>query len=221
MSILDWTFIALLSFAILFLLFGILSLVFGIQTRKKYTALKRKKVKNKRKRKKLKKVISRTKKIMQKHFRRVFILFLLALTAGGSAAYSRYYQETSLEKEDANFIVQSYFLTEEVSKQLAIAENGASVETIHETIRDLSSRLVTYGNKQAYVGLSSDRQKKLNRYYTKVRELGANLSNVNRQKIGDKEYIKTYQRTVKQLQTTQKEIFKLFSVNVEALKQKK
>lgn len=189
--------------------------------RKKYTTLKTKKVKDKRKRKKLKKVISRTQKKMKKHFRRVIILLLLALTAGGSAAYSRYYQETSLEKEDANFIVQSYFLTEEVSKQLSSAENGASLETVEEQIRELSSRLVTYGNKTAYGGLSSDRQKKLNRYYTKIRELGANLGNIDKKKVADKEYIQTYQKTVKQLQTTQKDIFKLFSVNVEALKQKK
>lgn len=221
MSILDWAFIALLSCAILFLLFGILSFFLAIQMRKKYTTLKGKKVKDKRKRKKLKKVISRTQKKMKKHFRTVFILLLLTLATVGSAAYSRYYQETTLEKEDANFIVQSYFLTEEVSKQLSSAENGASLETVEEQIRELSSRLVTYGNKTAYAGLSSDRQKKLNRYYTKIRELGANLGNIDKKKIADKEYIQTYQKTVKQLQTTQKDIFKLFSVNVEALKQKK
>ncbi|MBO0445117.1 MULTISPECIES: hypothetical protein [Enterococcus] len=221
MSILDWAFIALLSCAILFFLFSILSLVFAIQMRTKYTTLKTKKLKNKRKRKKLKKVINKTHKAMKKQFRRVILLFLLMLIMAGGAAYSRYYQQTTLEKEDANIIVQSYFLIEEVDKQLTSAQEGASAEAIEERVREVSSLLVTYGNNKAFGGLSLDRQKSLNRYYTKIRELGANLSNVNREKIATTEYIETYQKTIKQLQTNQKNIFKLFGINESALKQKK
>ncbi|MBM7687464.1 hypothetical protein BCR24_07485 [Enterococcus ureilyticus] len=221
MSILDWAFIALLSCAILFFIFSLLSLVFAIQAKRKYTTLKRKKMKDKRKRKKLKKLISRTQKSTKKHFRRAAVLFLSVLIMVGAASYSRYYQQTTLEKEDANAIVQSYFLIDEVGKQLTGAENGASAESIEERIKEVSSLLVTYGNKKAYAGLAVDRQKTLNRYYTKIRELGANLSNIDKEKVSNIEYIQTYQKTVKQLQTTQKTIFKLFAVNEVALKQKK
>ncbi|ALS02584.1 hypothetical protein ATZ33_14725 [Enterococcus silesiacus] len=221
MSILDWLFILMLSSSVLFLFFGVICVVLSIRKQKRYTLLKSKRVKNKRKKQKIKRMLAKLKKQQKKNIRTSVFLFLLgALTLGGGM-YARYYQQTNLETEDANAIIQSYFLVGEIEKDLQSLSEGSDPGKVNEKLTEMTSLLITYGNKNAFGGLSLDGQKKLNRYYALVREFGVNFSSRTLENLKDTAYVANYLEDITKIKKSQKQIFDVFKVNETALNQKK
>lgn len=221
MSILDWLFILMLSTSVLFLFFGLIYLILSISKQKKYNSLKSKKIRNKQKKKKIKRMLSRIKKQQRKNTQTSLLLFVLATATLSGGIYARHYQQTHLETEDANAIVQSYFLVEEIEKDLQGLSEGSDAGRVNEKLADMTSLMITYGNKNAFGGLSTDGQKKLNRYYALVREFGVNLSNRTLENLNDSTYVSNYLEDIKKIKKSQKQIFEVFKVNESALKQKK
>lgn len=221
MSILDWSFVALLSAALLFVLFALLCFFMALSTGRKVKRFKRKPPKNKQKRKRFL-VKRRSLEKQKKRQRTLGLLFMLGMLAtGGGAVYSRYYQMTNLEASDSEAIVQSYYLTGEIEQQLTNIKNGENPEKSINTLRDVSSRLASYGIKRPYEGLTEEGQKILTRYYATIKSLGTNLANQTIASLEKNEIVESYFKDIEKVKAGQKKVFKVFSVNESALKQKK
>lgn len=221
MSVLDWLFIGLLSsgfVSILVLLFVSIRF-FSIQRTLKL--LNRKRPKNKQKKRQLKK-----KKYQLQKQKRIFFRWLLLLSIFGivticAALYVRYYQSTNLSAEDSNTIVQSYFVTEEINTNLNDIENGGSIEKIQPKLRDVSSLLVSYGNRNLAPGMSEEGTSLLIRYKAMMKEIGMNIYALSNEDLANPQMISDYQKDLEKLTQSRKKVFDYFKINEVALKQKK
>lgn len=128
---------------------------------------------------------------------------------------------TNLSSADGNIIVQSYFITDEVEKSLTSLQNGADVDKTREKLLELSSLLASYGSTTPENGLSQKGQQMMNRYYVQLREYGVNIYSLSSEQLSESERITAYLEDLKRIKQTQKKIFKQFSVNESALRQKK
>lgn len=224
MSVLDWSFVSLLAAALLFLFFGVLALILFFRTRGKWKQLQNKRPpKNKKKRKRLQRMRQRleNQKKRQRNRMIVFLSFSVVLSSG--AFYTRYYQQNHLQGQDSEILVQSYYILEDLTEQLNELEKGETPEKSRKNINDLSGRLASYGTKKSSFGLTEENQKRLNRYFLSLRELGVNLSGQTSKTnvLPTVDAIQGYKADVEKAQSSQTEIFKHFNVNEAALKQKK
>ncbi|WP_025873487.1 hypothetical protein [Enterococcus crotali] len=221
MGILDWTFVLLISSALLFVLFAGFSFFLSVSTGKKARKFKRKPPKNKQKRKKF----LAKRRILEKqrrHQQNVGVLFIICmLLTGGSAFYSRYYQMTNLEAGDSEAIVQSYYLIDEIQGQLINLKNGTNPEKSIKNLREVSSRLASYGVRRPYQGLTEDGQKVLTRHFALMKNLGVNLASQSVESLTNPEIMESYVTDVNKIKESQKRVFEEFKVNESALKQKK
>ncbi|MGG5341936.1 hypothetical protein [Enterococcus sp. AZ192] len=221
MSILDMSFIGLLSSAILFLLFGVALLFFSISTRKQWKKIKARRVKNKKKRKKLQRMRKQLEKKKKRQLMWAIICFVLFFVTVGGAGYSRYYQLTNLTAADAEAVSKSYYLVGELKKQIESTENGASSEKTMNNIRSLSSQLASASVGKASQGMSAEGQKLLNRHRTLTRQLAINISSLNQETLSDASVRENYLKDIEKVTASEKKVFKHFKVNESALQQKK
>ncbi|WP_375178720.1 hypothetical protein [Enterococcus rotai] len=221
MVLLDWFFIGLLSFAMLcsLLLLFYLFYFFSIQKELKKKQW-HKRPKNKVKRKKW----LRTRKMLEKQRKRyginVFIFLVVMLISAGSAFYARYYQLTNLTSDDAKVVVQGYLLTEDLEKKMMTIKEGGSVEKVYPQFQEVSSLLVSYGNRPVSGGLSTEGAKLLTRYYVSMKNIGLNLTTLSQEQLTEQETINGYLKDLKKINERQKAVFNYFKVNESALKQK-
>ncbi|MBL1229469.1 hypothetical protein IW492_09520 [Enterococcus sp. BWB1-3] len=221
MSKLDMAFIGLLSLGILLLLLGIIFLVLSIVAGRKLEGLKKKRPKNKKKRKKWQRICRKAEQYKKKRRRNGIFLLIMAVLLGGGASYTRYYQLTNLSTSNAAALAKIYYLIGEIDSQIESYNNGASIEKTEKNIRDLSQQLTSASVETAYMGLSVDGQKKLNRYFTSAKNLGINLNAQARVILENLEQMEMYQSDIEKIKENQQEIFKEYQVNEHALKQKK
>ncbi|WP_430602836.1 hypothetical protein IGJ02_000145 [Enterococcus sp. DIV0724b] len=221
MTILEWLFVSCFSAFLITFFVGIFSFFSFHVTNKKLNELNRKRPKNKRKKKQWLRAQSLLKKMKQARLKRGIMLLVLSVCFAGSGLYARYYQLTNLSAADSNIIVQSYFITEEVNKQLFGLQNGADIEKSKEKLMELSSLLASYGSSTPSNSLAKDGQQAMNRYYVQLRDFGTNIYSLTTEQLNDQETVSDYLEDLKQIKGSQKKIFKLFSVNESALKQKK
>ncbi|ALS02575.1 hypothetical protein ATZ33_14670 [Enterococcus silesiacus] len=221
MSILDWSFITLLSSALLFVLFAGLAFLLAFSTNKKLKRFRRKPPKDKEKRKRF--LSERNSLDKQKSRQRNwgFFCILMMLLTGCGAFYSRYYQMTNLEASDSEAIVQSYYLTDDIMVQLTNIQNDENSEKSIKNLRDVASRLASYGTKMAYPGLTEEGQKTLARHYALIKNLGVNLSVQTTETLSDQQVMEGYVKDIEKVKESQAKVFKTFKVNESALKQKK
>lgn len=221
MSILDWTFVALISSALLFVIFAGFSFFLSFSTEKKAQKFKRRPPKNQQKRKRFlaKRRNLEKQKQQQKNLGVLFIICMLL--TGGSAFYSRYYQMTNLEAGDSEAIVQSYYLIEDIEEQLANLKNGTNPEKSIKNLREVSSRLASYGVRRPYQGLAEEGQKVLTRHFALMKNLGVNLASQSVESLTNPEIMESYVNDVSKIKESQKRVFEEFKVNESALKQKK
>lgn len=221
MSFLDWSFVALISSAFLFVFFASFSFFLSFSTKKKLSNYQQASPKNKRKRKRFL-VKQRRLEKQGRHQRNLGVLFIICmLLTGGSGFYSRYYQMTNLEAGDSEALVQSYYLIEEIEVQLTNLKNGTNPEKSINNIREVSSRLASYGARRPYQGLTEEGQKVLTRHFSLMKDLGVNLAAQSVESLGNPETMESYVNDVTKLKDSQKKVFKEFKVNESALKQKK
>lgn len=221
MSLLDYSFVIALSCALLFLLLSLFYLIATFLTRKKLKPLKRRPPKNKQKRKRF--LVKRRKLEKQKKKQRnlaLFFMLLMVLTAG-TAFYARYYQMTNLEAGDSEAIVQSYYLLDDVETQLTNIQKGENPEKSIKNLREVASRLASYGARRAYTGLNEEGQKDLNRYFSMLKDLGVNLNGQTVETLEAPGSLDGYFSDIKKVKENQSQVFKEFQVNEAALKQQK
>lgn len=220
MVLLDWFFIGLLSLAMLCFLFVLFCLFyfFTIKIELKRSQSRRPKKKSKRKKwiRERQLLIRRQKRYLKNSLIFIVILFL----ALGSAVYARYYQLTNLTSEDAKVVVQGYLLTEDLEQKLGTIKEGGSIEKVYPQFQEVSSLLVTYGNRPVSAGLSKEGAKLLSRYYVSMKYVGMNLSTLTQEQLGNKEIMESYLKDLSKINERQKEVFTYFKVNESALKQK-
>ncbi|WP_207695850.1 hypothetical protein DOK67_0001433 [Enterococcus sp. DIV0212c] len=221
MSILDMSFIAMLSSAILFFLFSLMAVFFRFSTNKQWKKLKGCRVKNKSKRKKIIRMRKKLEKKRSRQLRVGILFFTLFLITVGGASYSRYYQLTNLTAEDAEAVAKAYYLVSEMEKQIKAIDNGASPEKTEKNLRDLSSQLASASLDQASRGMSVAGQKLLNRHLTMTRNLAVNISSQNQKTLADPSVREIYLKDIEKISVSEKKIFKHFEVNESALQQKK
>lgn len=221
MIILDWLFIICSSTFLITFLISIFSCFQLFMTKKEFDELKQKRPKNTQKKKRWlkKRRLLNKKKSMQ--FKRSVILFVVSGILLGSGLYARYYQLTNLSSTDGTIIVQSYFLTDEMKKQLNNLQNGEDTEKTKEKLMELSSLLASYGSSTPSNSLSQEGQKLLNRYYVQLRDYGTNMYSLTVEQLNNQETVSSYIENLKQIKQTQKKVFTQFGVDESALKQKK
>ncbi len=150
----------------------------------------------------------------------VFIFLVVMLISAGSAFYARYYQLTNLTSDDAKVVVQGYLLTEDLEKKMMTIKEGGSVEKVYPQFQEVSSLLVSYGNRPVSGGLSTEGAKLLTRYYVSMKNIGLNLTTLSQEQLTEQETINGYLKDLKKINERQKAVFNYFKVNESALKQK-
>ncbi|MHC5218579.1 hypothetical protein ACYSNR_18225 [Enterococcus sp. LJL128] len=220
MSVLDMSFIGLLSSAILFLLFSFLYLFVSLSTGKKIKALKGRKVKNKKKRKKLIRARKKLEKKRKNQLMGVVICLLVGVSSGAGAFYARYYQLTNLTADDASALAKSYYLIDEMDKQLESVENGAGAEKTVKNLKDLTSQLGSVTVRIASEGLSEDGQKLLNRHFSMLKNLAVNISTLSSENLENAEKRGEYRSDIEKVKEHEQKVFKNFGINESSLKQK-
>lgn len=220
MVLLDWFFIGLLSLAMLCFLFILFCLFYFFTIKMELKKRQRKRPKNKVKRKKWVRerqlLVSRQKR----YLKNVLILIVILFFSVGSAVYARYYQLTNLTSEDAKVVVQGYLLIEDLEQKLGTIKEGGSIEKVYPQFQEVSSLLVTYGNRPVSAGLSKEGAKRLTRYYVSMKYVGMNLSTLTQEQLGNEETMESYLKDLSKIKERQKEVFTYFKVNESALKQK-
>lgn len=221
MTILSWFFIGCLSAFFIAFSVGIFSFVLLFISIKDINILKQKRPKKKSKKKRW----VRAKRLLEKKKKqrraRGFVLIILSIFFLGSGFYARYYEMTNLSSTDGNIIVQSYFVTDEVNKNLNNLQNGSNVEDTKKKLMELSSLLASYGSSTPSNSLSKNGQQTLNRYYVQVRDYGTNLYSLTTAQLNNQEIISKYLDDMTRIKQSQKKLFKEFSIDEAALKQKK
>lgn len=222
MSVLEWVFVGSLSLAFLTFLLSIVCIILFFSVNSQLKKMKQKRPKNKNKKKRWLKMRRQLDKKKKKYLGRTVMLLVITVLSVASGAYVRYYQMTNLTTEDGNTLIQSYFLTDEVEKSLVNLQNGADPEKTKKTLDDRTSLLASYGtNAGPSNGLSKEGQKLLVRYYARIRDFSINTYSLSSEQLSDPETVSSYLDTLNQIKSIQKKIFKQFSVNEAALKQKK
>lgn len=221
MSVLDWSFVILLSAALLFFLLGILFFFNFLLVSRKFKASKKKRPpKNKKKRRQF--MILRKQLDKKRKSRRLWsILFLLfAVLSIGGGFYSRYYQQNNLGGDDSEALVQSYYLLEEAALQISNVQAGENPQKSIKNLQEVTSRLASYGARKAAMSLSPEGQTLLNRHFTMLRELGVNLHGQTVESLQNQQVSETYLEDIDKVRASQSNVFKRFKVNEGALKKK-
>lgn len=221
MSMLDLTFIGLLSLGILLFLLGILFFFLSAASRRSLKKLKAKRPKNKKKRKRWQRICKKTEQTKKKRLKNGILLIILSIVLGGSASYARHYQLTSLSSTNAAALAKSYYLIGEIEGQLDSYSKGASIEKTTKNIRELSQQLAGAGTETAYVGMAVDGQKLVNRHFNLVKNLGINLNEQARTILENQEEMTNYLSDIEKVKESQQTVFKKYQVNESALQQKK
>ncbi|OJG74776.1 hypothetical protein RV12_GL002193 [Enterococcus quebecensis] len=157
----------------------------------------------------------------KQYIKRFVVAMIISGISVGTGLYARYYQMTNLSANDGNAIIQSYFLMDEINKNLIGIQNGADTKKTKDKLLELTSLLASYGTTTPSNALSKDGQRILNRYYAQIRDYSTGLYSQKEEQLNDEGLILEYLEDSKRITGTQKKIFKQFSINESALKQKK
>ncbi|MFD2385970.1 YccF domain-containing protein [Enterococcus rivorum] len=200
---------------------GLFSIGLFFKATKRLEILKLKRPKKKAQRKRWLREKHKEEKKKNRQLRQGIILILVGGLLLGGGMYARYYEQTNLSSTDGTIMVQTYFITNEVNKQLVDLQNGTPGEEKKEKLMELSSLLASYGSSSPSSSLSTEGQQSLNRYYVQLREFGTNLYSLTIPQLNNEDTLSAYLEDLVRIKQTQKKVFKQFSVNEDALKQKK
>lgn len=218
MGILDWSFIVFFSIGILSFIFGIVCIIVMINNEKQQSQLKRKKIKNKAKRKRINRAIKKLKLKKKKYLIRAVALFFFSGLFCSGAFFSRWYQQGTLDVDDSDRIVQIYYLIPEIKKQVQYVKDSEKTVKSVNTLRELTRPLASQGTGSADIRLSDEGQSLLNRYYAKVQELAANVSNQTVDTWQKEEVREEYLSDIQRIEEMQQEIFEVFKIKESDLK---
>lgn len=221
MTILSWFFVVSYSIFLIIFCTSLFSFIGSYLTHKNLDRLNQKKPKDKPKQKRWLYAKRRLKIRKKTQIKRGFILLILSVLFMSVGTYAHYYESTNLSSTDGNIIVQSYFITDEVNKQLLNIQENEQVAEPQEKLMELSSLLTSYGSAAPSNNLGKEEQRLLTRYYVQLRDYGTNLYSLTPEQFKKKEIISSYRDDLKRIKQTQKKIFNQFNVNETALKQKK
>lgn len=221
MVIMDWLFVGLISVTILFFIVGLFCIFFSIRLQGKLKEIKRRRPKGKKKRRIWQKKVRAFAKRQKSWLIKGVALIALAIFTGCSGAYTRYYQMTNLSGTDSEVIVQSYFLIDEIEKELISIQQGSDPEKSAEKMQDMLNVLVSYTTNVPSNALNKEGQQILRKYYTKVKEWAVNVFKQPTDKLKDQKVVEEYLADIEGLRKEQEKVFKQFKINESALEQKK
>lgn len=218
MTILDWFFIISLSLASLGLVFSGISFYLMAQTKKTLKQLKRRKS-NKKKQKKLKirELIKNSKKQRDWGISLCILFLVFSLDAG----YSLYYQTMHLSQEDSRAVVQGYYLIDTLENELEAAKTTKNDVKSGKNIKLLAGQFSSYGIYKATIRNSKAGQKKLNKYYKSMKELGINLSAQPNDFFKNKTQLNEFEKDLDTVKKNHEDVVRYFKINKNALVNKK
>lgn len=217
MTILDWGFVGLLSAAIVGVFFALVILVLVI---KKTSDLKKLKEKRPKKKKNKKRWIFAQRKLQKRRKKNIlwlvfFVVF--SLICAGGAFYAQYYQATNLDENDTNYIVNGYYLTREMETLLAESPGTDNPGKADSNIKDISSRMASYGIRKASPRLNVQSQKLLNRYYRLVQQSGSLILNQNSGFYNQEKIVEEIQGDLEDIKEAEKKVLDNFSIDESVL----
>lgn len=221
MTIFEWFLVGLIASGFLFSLFFVGYFFNYIRLNKQYKSARRKRPpKNKRKRRFFLHVLKQLEKRKNKQLIGCLICFFLLGVSFGVSYFFYDYQQNHLQGEDAQVLVQSYYLLQELQTQIENIQRGESPQKSLKNIQEIASLLASYGSRRPSQTLKEDGQQLLTRYYVLVREIGTNINGQTIETIQNQENGSSYLKDIAKAQESQSQIFKRFNVNEGALKQK-
>lgn len=213
MSLVDWLIIGCFSVTGIGLVLMFIFVFSLVQLNRKKNILTKKRPKNKKKRRQWKRQLGKiSKKQKQKTIQLVLLLLFTLLSLSGGI-YSRYYQSMHLNAEDKEIISQSYFILNDVEKELKNIQSGADLEKTQEKMKDMLSTLVSYTSRQPSNTLSVEGQQELRSYYKKATEFGTNLYSQTTDQLSDEKRIEGFLTDISSLKKKQTQIFENFGIN--------
>ncbi|OTN88323.1 hypothetical protein A5819_000775 [Enterococcus sp. 7E2_DIV0204] len=220
MTILDWFFIISLSLASIGLVFSGISFYLMAQTKKALKIVKRAKVSKKKRKQKKRKVRDLMKKI-KKQRNWGITLVIVFLFSGFGAGYSLYYQAMHLSQKDSKAVVQGFYLMDNLEKELKTAKTTENDVKSGKNIKLLAGQFSSYGIYKATIRNSEAGQKKLNKYYKSMKELGINLSSQSNDFFKNETLLNEFETDLAAAKKNHEEVVRYFNINKNALVNKK
>lgn len=220
MTILDWFFIISLSLASIGLVFSGISFYLMAQTKKALKKVKKRKVskkKQKQKKRKVRELIKTSKR--QRNWG--ISLSIVFLAFGLAAGYSLYYQAMHLSQKDSKAVVQGYYLMDNLENEMKTAKTTEEEVKSGKNIKLLAGQFSSYGIYKATVRNSEAGQKKLNKYYKSMKELGINLSSQPNDFFKNETILNEFETDLAAVKKNHEEVVSYFNINENALVNKK
>lgn len=220
MTLLDWFFIISLSLASLGLVCSGFSFYLMTQTKKALKKVKKTRISKKKQKKKKRKIreLMRKSKIQRNWGISLCVLFVLF---GSTAGYSLYYQTMHLSQKDSKAVVQGYFLMDNLENEMKTASTTENDVKSGKNIKLLAGQFSSYGIYKATIRNSGIGQKKLNKYYKSMKELGINLSSQPDDFFKNELLLNEFEMDLAAVKRNHEEIIRYFNVNKNALTNRK
>lgn len=203
------------------LLTAITLLVLFIVRRTQIKKIKKLKTKSKSKRREQKKEIKRLTKSSKKSLVSFIVFLFLSICLWGVSGYVSYYQSINLSEKDQALVVKAYYLLTDLDKQLeSISKGDVDQKKASQNIQNLGGSMASYSGIVASDLNKEDGQIKINRYYNIVKEIGINASGQSQDFFENKELVTEFRNDIKKAQGYEKEVFKFYKVDNNALKKK-
>lgn len=176
----------------------------------------RKQRRSKKKRDKVK--ITTMKRQRTRQQKGAIFFLILACISGVASGISLYRQSFRLTAIDSEAIVRSYYLTNDLDSQLVKLQKASdSSDKLEANLRYLANGIASYGTKKTSPLNSEEGQKKLNRYYHALQELGMNISRDLPEFYGNSELVEHYRTVLKKVTDYQKDALIFYKVDEEKL----
>ncbi|MHC5372291.1 hypothetical protein ACYSNU_00670 [Enterococcus sp. LJL120] len=220
MTILEWLIIIGIAVAIIACIFTLIFLYLTISRQKKVSKLSKRPPKSKKRRRRWEKLRQRYLRQKNSALRSLIIFLVITFIFGGGTAYGMYYQSTNLSSDDAEAVVQSYFLVHTFETQLTEAANGEGEEdAVTRNLQYLATSLASYGSKNASSLNTVEGQSVLNRYYAAIGELGINASRQVSEFYGNPDLAATYTSSLERITSLEEAAFSYYEVDQDMLDQ--
>ncbi|MHC5372208.1 hypothetical protein ACYSNU_00245 [Enterococcus sp. LJL120] len=89
---------------------------------------------------------------------------------------------------------------------------------VNETVNQLARKFSSFGSYRGSPSLTEEGQLLLNRYYTKLAQLGNNLNQESNLVVTDATTREIYQQELAAITALQSEVYELYNINEESLK---
>lgn len=217
---LDWIIIGAISLGIICLLLLIVSFAASLRARAQLQKLGAKPTGRSAK-KKWRRQKNRYTKTQKSTFKSGVWLLLVTIVISGVGGYAKYYQMTNMTAADTENIVTGYYLLNQMSEQLNAIESSENDEKLNSNIQTLAVRMASFSSKKGSDRGTKESQLLLNRYYTRMGQLGVNLASQKVEALKeDKALLQSYLQDIERVEESQNKVLAFYKVDKKSLAQK-